>query len=278
MTRQCAHLSTISPLSTGPKAQIPFARLRLRSHSDLSRSGGTNRKREETPKRRQCRKGRDPSGRKPRTLWWGSREEARGSGETQSRTHFSGVRRNLSLRAKEYAKGRPESLLEGRPEGNQRVRPERNGRSGYRVRPVEKSRKGQSPACRKDVPGWSPACRKDVRTDGSRACLADVRGIRRSLLRLISDRGRPELASEELDWEPTGVARPRPEPTNGAGGDTGPVLHLEHRAVDAAPARRRGLWPMPGRHALRPHMQRRTQDRQRLPDPARFTLLPLKRR
>ena len=42
---------------------------------------------------------------------------------------------------KGIAKGRPESLLDGRPHRPRRVRPERNGRSGSRVRPVEKSRK-----------------------------------------------------------------------------------------------------------------------------------------
>ena len=90
-----------------PQARCPrfgLARLGPGGHVGLSRSRRACRKRPGTPGRRQCRSGRDPSGRRPGTLWWGSREEARGSGETLSRTHFSGVRRNRSLRAREPRK------------------------------------------------------------------------------------------------------------------------------------------------------------------------------
>ena len=178
-------MSPLSPLSTGKRPQIPFVRIGWPRHSDLSRSGVTNRQRGRNSRRRQCREGRYPSGRRPGTLWWGSRKEARGSGETLSRTHFSGVRQNLSLRAMELRKAAWRACSKGRPHRLRRVRPERNGRSGSRVRPVEKSRTDNRRLAGKMSNEWSPACRKDVRrmvagsperrpTDGNGACLAEV--------------------------------------------------------------------------------------------------------
>ena len=99
------------PQARSPR--FPLARLGPPGHIQLSRSRRAGRKRHGLPRRRQCREGRYPSGRRPGTLWWGSREEARGGGETQSRTHFSGVRQNRSLRAKELRKAARRACSKG---------------------------------------------------------------------------------------------------------------------------------------------------------------------
>ena len=108
-----ADLSPLSTLSTGRFLRLPpFA----------NRAGGSSRHfavKEDRPataglpRRRQCREGRYPSGRRPGTLWWGSRKEARGSGETLSRTHFSGVRQDLNLRGMELRKAAPRACSTG---------------------------------------------------------------------------------------------------------------------------------------------------------------------
>jgi hypothetical protein len=142
------------------------------------------RKRDGLPRRRQCREGRYPSGRRPGTLWWGSRKEARGSGETLSRTHFSGVRRNLSLRATESRKAAWRACSKG----------DRTGLKGFARRETD-GRKPGSPGGKepqtdgrrlagKTFAGWSPVRRKDVRQTETGLASRKSEGMVRSLLRL----------------------------------------------------------------------------------------------
>ena len=188
----------------------------------------------ELPRRRQCREGRYPSGRRPGTLWWGSREEARGSGETLSRTHFSGVRQNRSLRAKELRKAAPRACSTGDRTGLEGFA--RRGTDGRKARfawwkRAERTIAGLPEGCPtngrrlagKTFAGWSPVRRKDVRQAETGLALSKPEGMigacsddpgsgpvgacSRSI-RLGTDRGRET---------PAGTS-------DGAGGNTGPVL------------------------------------------------------
>ena len=145
-------LSTLSTLSTGQTTGFGFARIDSGGHVGISRSRKAARKRDGLPRCRQCREGRYPSGRRPGTLWWGSREEARGSGETLSRTHFSGVRRDLSLRAMETQKAAWRACSKG----------DRTGLEGFARRETD-GREAGFARWERAANGWSPACRKDVR-------------------------------------------------------------------------------------------------------------------
>ena len=144
---------------------------------------------------------------------------------------------------KGLAKGRPESLLEGTTAPASKGSPGEERTVGKPGSPGgEEPQGGQSPACRKDVHRDGRRLAGKTFQDGRRLAgktseqaetelaLSKSEGMARSLLRTIPDRALQELAPAELDWEPTGVERPRPEPEAGPVATPAPFYVPAHRA------------------------------------------------